>query len=143
MAVAMSAVSILETSDGRRAERVRTLIGARAIFNNGNSSIDCQIRNLSSTGAKLTVSESVGLPQSFLLEIPSKHKSYRSEIRWRSHNSVGVEFVDSPGDVEGHVALGQSMTQGDTVESLRAENEILKRRVVELVHRLADLGHSE
>ena len=123
--------------ESRRAERVRTLIGARAVFNNGQSTIDCQIRNLSTHGAKLGLSESVALPDVFVLEIPSRDKSYRAELRWRTVDAVGVEFVGSEG---ADLAAG---ADGGAIEALRAENAVLKRRIKELVGRLADLGHSE
>lgn len=137
MQIEMTAKVDLSDGDGRRAERVRTLIGARAVFNNGRSTIDCQIRNLSAIGAKLTLSESVGLPEAFTLEIPSRDKIYRAELRWRTAEAAGVEFID-----HGRTDDRSIPTPG-SVEALRAENALLKRRVSELVARLADLGHSE
>jgi hypothetical protein len=124
--------------EGRKTPRVRTYMGGRAIFNNGNSSIDCQVRNLSAEGAKLTLSESVGLPSAFLLDIPSRNKGYRVEVRWRTTDSVGVEFVDRAPETREPGANGS-----ETIDALRAENATLRRRVRELVSRLADLGHSE
>ncbi|MDB5595126.1 MAG: type pilus assembly PilZ [Hyphomicrobiales bacterium] len=124
--------------EGRRAERVRTYIGARAVFNNGQSTMDCQVRNLSETGAKLTLSESVGLPSAFVLEIPSRNRSFKAELRWRAGDSVGVEFVNLPASEERKPGSGP-----DEVAALRAENALLRRRVHELATRLADLGHSE
>lgn len=124
--------------EGRRAERLRTYIGARAVFNNGQSTMDCQVRNLSQTGAKLTLSESVGLPKAFILEIPSRNKSFKAELRWRAGDSVGVEFISLLASADRKPGSGP-----DEADGLRAENAVLRRRVTELVARLADLGHSE
>jgi hypothetical protein len=121
----------------RRAVRVRAYIGARAIFNNGRSTIDCHIRNISSTGAKLALSSSVGLPGAFLLEVPSRNRTFNAELRWRSEDAVGVEFVGLD-----DLSLGGG-AEANELSKLRAENDVLRRRVSELVFRLADLGHSE
>ncbi|MBX9740748.1 MAG: PilZ domain-containing protein [Beijerinckiaceae bacterium] len=125
-----------QPAEDRRNERVRTLIGARAIFNNGGNSVDCQIRNLSATGAKITLSAAVGLPESFILDIPSRGKSYHAELRWRHEDAAGVDFV---GDEMGKSSLAPE----EQIAALKKENAILRRRVSELVARLADLGHSE
>ena len=46
-------------SDQRIAPRLKALLAARISFNNGQSALDCLIRNLSDTGAKLIVSAAV------------------------------------------------------------------------------------
>jgi hypothetical protein len=122
--------------ESRRTERVRTLIGATAVFNNGNNRVACQIRNLSSTGAKLTLSPAVSLPGSFILEIPSRNKSYKAELRWRKQDQSGVDFSGEDPSADRDAPENQ-------LEALKKENAILRRRVSELVARLAGLGHSE
>ncbi|MDP2355479.1 MAG: PilZ domain-containing protein [Beijerinckiaceae bacterium] len=77
-----------------RAARSRTLIGARAMFNEGRSSLDCQIRNLSATGARLNFESTLGLPNTFVLEIPSRGQLVAVAVRWRKEAAVGVEFVE-------------------------------------------------
>ncbi len=76
-----------------RAVRSRTILGARALFNDGRSSLDCYIRNLSATGARLNFESTLGLPDTFVLEIPSRGQLLTVAVRWRKDAAVGVEFV--------------------------------------------------
>lgn len=121
-----------------RSERVRTILGARAVFNGGRSSIDCQIRNISETGARIALTEGLSLPGSFDLEIPSRNKTHRVLLRWRTKEAAGVQFIDD--SVKAAVEQG---TAADELVALRNENAALKRRMAELVRRLAELGYSE
>ena len=125
-------------SEPRRADRVRTILGARVVFNGGRSSIDCQIRNMSDTGARLTLNEGLSLPGEFDLEIPTRNKVHRVVLRWRTKDAAGVQFID-----ESAKAAVNDGTAAIELELLRKENAVLKRRVADLVRRLADLGHSE
>ena len=75
-----------------RVVRMRTILGARAVFNDGRSTLDCTIRNMSSTGAKLTFVSTVGLPDVFVLEIPSQGRTIKAVVRWRSETNAGVHF---------------------------------------------------
>ena len=52
-------------SDKRNALRRSTLKGGKIVFNAGRSTIDCTVRNLSATGAKLQVNSVVGIPDTF------------------------------------------------------------------------------
>lgn len=121
-----------------RAERVRTILGARAIFNGGRSAIDCQIRNMSETGAKLTLDEGLSLPPTFDLEVPARNKIFRVMLRWRTKDAAGVQFVD-----EGLKARAAQGDVADELVALRNENAALRRRVADLVRRLSDLGYSD
>ena len=67
----------------RAAPRMRTLIAAKIGFNNGQSALDCLIRNLSDTGAKLIVSAAVTLPECFDLIVAPKSLTRRVRIAWR------------------------------------------------------------
>jgi hypothetical protein len=132
----MNAQPTADKSDTRRPERVRTILGARAVFNGGRSSIDCQIRNISSTGARLTLNDGLTLPASFDLEIPSRNKTHHAVLRWRTKDAAGVQFVDA--------SVGADETSmASELEILRNENMLLRRKVAELSRRLAELGHSE
>jgi hypothetical protein len=79
-----------EASENRGAQRHRTLKGARIVFNAGNSTIDCTVRNLSAGGAKLDVASVVGIPNSFDLLVGEQLRACR--VAWRSLKQLGVEF---------------------------------------------------
>lgn len=80
------------SSDNRTAPRHRTLKGGRIIFNAGRSTIDCQIRNLSSRGAKLEVTSVVGIPNTFDLMIGADGTLQSCRVAWRTLKELGVEF---------------------------------------------------
>jgi hypothetical protein len=55
------------SEDQRHAARHWTLKGGRIVFNHGNSTIACTIRDLSEIGSRLKVASSVGIPDEFTL----------------------------------------------------------------------------
>ena len=81
------------SEDHRRSDRHRVLKGGRIVFNNGNSTIACTIRDLSLTGARLKVATSVGIPDEFKLVFDDGSTSSNCVVRRRSPDTVGVEFV--------------------------------------------------
>ena len=83
-----------ETGSNRRiTNRRKTLKSAKIIFNKKQSVIDCFVRDVSDTGAKLQVSDQGGIPRLFtlLLHDGSTHECERV----RAHGSeIGVRFLD-------------------------------------------------
>jgi hypothetical protein len=80
----------------RSRERRKTLKGARILINEGKSTIDCVVRNVSATGAKLTVASVVGIPDSFIL-INSDGSRRKCRVIWRALRELGVAFVSELG----------------------------------------------
>lgn len=76
----------------RAKERTRTLIAARMVFGAQGLTAECEIRNLSATGAKLIVDEEIPVPTEFMLEIPSKHRTHKARLVWRHADACGVVF---------------------------------------------------
>lgn len=84
-------------ANDRVAPRHKVFLKARITFNRGASSFDCIVRELSAVGARLVLSETSMLPETFDLHIPQKGKTYRSALRWRREDGVGVAFPDEVG----------------------------------------------
>jgi PilZ domain len=82
------------SSDLRSGSRARTLLGARIVFNNRHSTVDCTVRDLSAIGAKVLVSPHVPVPDEFDLHIPQKRRKHRARIMWRDAEACGVRFVE-------------------------------------------------
>ncbi len=80
--------------DRRQHPRSHILRRARIVFRRGYSTLDCVILDISSGGARLKVSEWLGLPDRFQLRI-EKGPVHEVEVRHRSMDVTGVEFVDS------------------------------------------------
>jgi hypothetical protein len=80
--------------------RQRVLKSGKIIFADGNSVVDCVIRNLAVTGARLDVPTTVGLPQEFTLLDVHAGRHYAAKVVWRRGESMGVEFSDPPEEEE-------------------------------------------
>jgi PilZ domain len=75
----------------RIASRHRVLKAATIEF--GGDSIDCVIRDLSTTGAKLEVSNQTdSIPSKFTLAIPGDALRLPCAVVWRSQYRMGVHF---------------------------------------------------
>ena len=78
-------------SDHRIASRQRMLKAGTIEFNGG--AIDCVVRNLSETGAALSVASPVGIPSKFNLIVSSDQVNHRCSVVWRKENRIGVTFA--------------------------------------------------
>ncbi len=83
-----------DTGSNRRINlRKKTLKSAKIVFNKKQSVIDCFVRDLSDTGAKLQVADLVAIPRTFTLMLHDG-SSHECE-RVRAHGTeIGVRFVN-------------------------------------------------
>jgi hypothetical protein len=77
----------------RKEPRQRTLKGAKIVFHDHRTVLDCTARNLTEEGASLVVGNTVSLPDTFKLTIPADKFERSCRIRWRRGDRVGVEFI--------------------------------------------------
>lgn len=89
------------TDEKRIIRRRRVLKSGKIIFADGNSVVDCVIRDLSVAGARLEVPTTVGVPHEFILLDVHANRRYAAKIAWRRGASMGVEFEDTPETEEG------------------------------------------
>jgi hypothetical protein len=122
--------------EARRYERVRTILGAQVIFNNKRSTLECQIRNISPAGARLVMSDTVALPDEFDVYIPQRGRTFRARLRWRSADGAGVEFLRD--EAQGAAVPGNDLSA--RTHELERENELLRKRVLELMIELEKAG---
>ena len=76
--------------ESRRAPR--HLVAKAGTIKFGGSAIDCLVRNLSSTGAALEVSNQAGLPERFILVVPGDGLHRPCRTVWRKEHRIGVTF---------------------------------------------------
>jgi hypothetical protein len=76
--------------EGRRAPRKRTLKGARIVFNNRRSAIDCTVRNVSAHGALLLLPSIAGVPNEF--ELWTDGTCHTARIVWKGAGKIGVSW---------------------------------------------------
>ncbi|MEE7503093.1 PilZ domain-containing protein [Methylobacterium sp. C33D] len=117
-------------SEHRREARQRVFLKGRIVFNNGSSSLDCLVRDMSPTGARLVMSEATTLPDAFDLYIPQKDRTYRATLRWRREDGIGVTF-EAParaGTAPDPAATDASVTLLlKRISELETENAALRR----------------
>jgi hypothetical protein len=124
------------TSDERRTLlRKRSFLQGRLYFNNRRSSLDCLVRDISSQGAKLKVSDSIAIPEMVELYIPNKDETYRAKVQWRTGFEIGVTFEneqEAPSIVPGAAPVDLP----ERVRRLEAEVASLHRKLNELQNEL-------
>lgn len=79
-------------SDKRSTPRLRSFLKGRVVFNGGQNSLECLIRDISSTGARLEVSANVTLPDRFDLYLPHRDETCKVHSQWRRGSQLGVAF---------------------------------------------------
>lgn len=82
--------------DQRSNKRQRTILEGRIVFNNRFSLIDCAVRDLSDTGARIAFSHPITIPQEFEIEIPNKKLSRWARVVWSNGKEYGITFADAP-----------------------------------------------
>jgi hypothetical protein len=124
--------------DRRSSTRQKSFLQGRVYYNNRRSSIDCLVRDISETGAKLVFSGTVTLPDVVELYLSNKEAVCRARVQWRRGNEVGVDFiVDNASD---------AAPSGDLlgrVLKLESECALLKRTVRDLRAEVRKLSASE
>lgn len=125
-------------TDHRSGSRQKAFLKAVVYFNRRSSSVDCLIRDLSETGARIKLPAAVTVPDVFELYIPSKDQYHPSRMRWRKEDELGLAFIadeTAPVLAEGNVAGDL----GHRVALLEAEVERLRRTVAKLRNDLTRL----
>ena len=79
-------------AESQRASRLHVLKTATIKFVGGGT-INCLVRNLSSTGAALEVSSQAEIPKKFILVMPGDGLHMPCRTVWRSELRIGVTFV--------------------------------------------------
>ena len=117
--------------EARSTDRVRSLLRARILFNNNNSTIDCTVKNISGTGAKIELSNTITVPGEFTLDIPAKGQLLRARIVWRDVDAIGVTFIGQPVSAEA-IATNDVARLERELRKLKSINAILTKRLEDL-----------
>lgn len=115
--------------DKRTSPRTRTFLQGKVVFNNRMSTMDCVVRNVSSTGAKIQLTGAVTLPDVFELSIPQKGETVRVRLRWRRGDEAGVSFVTGAAEV---VHDPEPQDVHERMQDLERENARLRRILAEM-----------
>ncbi|MCP4933769.1 MAG: PilZ domain-containing protein [bacterium] len=90
--------------ENRKYVRKRTFLAAKIYFNDKQSVIDCTVSELTAGGARLRVVSRIGIPDHFILIIPSMEESYICWMVWGEMTEIGVTFT-RPKDLVGQPDL--------------------------------------
>ena len=82
-------------NERRRAVRQKSFLRGNIQFNNGRSSADCLIRDITIYGARLVCSDSVTTPDVIDVYIPQKEQTLRAHVIWRHGQEMGVAFAQA------------------------------------------------
>lgn len=82
--------------DARGSPRRRVFKGAQIWFYGLSAPIDCAIRDLSETGARLVVANAAAIPEIIDLIVPATPVQ-RCRVVWRKETQMGVAFVPEAG----------------------------------------------
>jgi hypothetical protein len=112
--------------------RHKTFIKGRIYFNNGLSTMDCIVRDVSETGSRIEVSEGIALPDAFEIYLPNKDEHFRAKVEWRKGDNLGISWtaerpsgqVNEPADSQHHFA--------DRLARLEREVASLRKRLESL-----------
>ena len=73
-------------------ESLRTRVLKTGSISFGGAAISCMVRNISATGALLEVESPLGIPERFLLVVPTDQLSWPCRVIWKSERRLGVRF---------------------------------------------------
>ena len=113
----------------RVAPRARTFLKGVVYYDNRNASIDCTIRDLSDTGARITFATMVTVPDNIELHIPQKQRVLLARVLRREPHEIGVSFEDQRSNEP------RRANDGDMAERImKIENElvVMKRMLKKL-----------
>jgi hypothetical protein len=83
-------VPVMTEAERRTTQRHRTLKAGKIVLHRGSSVIDCTVRNISATGAAISVVNAATLPAEFELRFDGEARL--CTVAWRRLDRMGVKF---------------------------------------------------
>jgi hypothetical protein len=80
----------------RNARRQRVLKEGRISTLDHQSVVNCTVRDVSDTGARLKCGDQLSVPRQFLLRIGQEGTMRPARVAWRRGNEVGILFTGDP-----------------------------------------------
>lgn len=77
----------------RIARRQKVLKAGKILAPGNLAVVDCTIRDMSETGARLAVGDQMATPNDFRLVVPMDNTMRDAKVVWRRGNLIGVTFT--------------------------------------------------
>ena len=118
-------------AERRQSPRQKSFLKGR--INNGLTDVDCLIRDLSATGARLMFSGGITMPPIVDLHIPMKKQSMRARMQWRNGDEMGVSFIETAqAPASPAAAAGDDSELAERVAKLETEIVALRKTLARL-----------
>ena len=76
----------------RKVTRSRVLKGAKIIIGSA-STLDCVVRNVTNSGARIQIANTVDLPETLDLTLDAGFTIRPCRVAWRSVTETGLQFI--------------------------------------------------
>lgn len=119
--------------DHRDSRRERRLKAAQLVFNNDQSVIDCVLRDISATGARVRLKGVYDGPKQIVLKI-SDGTTYSVDVMWNRNNELGLKFR---GEVKLEMA-GQMTSVQSVLDEAKALPVVGLLRSLSTYHEFSD-----
>lgn len=83
----------MDHANRRHSPRHKVLKDGKIVSMNHWSVVDCCIRDLSETGARICCADPLAVPNTFRLLIPSSLTIRDAQVVWRRDTQVGIHFT--------------------------------------------------
>ncbi|MBI3705099.1 MAG: PilZ domain-containing protein [Rhizobiales bacterium] len=109
-------------AERRQVSRQKSFLRGLVYLGNSPSAVNCLVRDMSDSGARLTFSAPIAASEMLELHIPVKGQRLRGKVIWREGEEIGIAFVSET-----------------VAESTPASEEALVMRVQRLEGEIASL----
>ena len=82
-------------AERRPKPRKRVLFGGRVTYSEGAKHFDCSIRDLSESGARISLKPGVPIPSSVYLIDTRNRTVHESRVVWNNGREAGLQFIKS------------------------------------------------
>jgi len=86
-------MSITAGENSRRATRQRVLKTAKIFRMNGAHAVDCTVRDMSETGARVICKDQLALPNELQFVLPGDGFMHIGRVVWRRGDLAGIHFL--------------------------------------------------
>ena len=87
---------IPDLSDGKSRVEHRQQVHKKGLISyvGGDLKVECEIRDLTSSGAKLRLTDDITIPSCFDLTVLPEETARKAQVCWRDNEELGIRFIE-------------------------------------------------